>query len=224
MQNLLHTCFFNVHQTKGFNDMVVELTATVANEKQLVQSHTKTVAGLSRDKARMASRLADDAEDEEMMRRSVHQLKETVAVLSSEKQSLLKQKSGEPHSHAEEVKVLRQALDLAQKTTESALTQVRSEKNEIILEAEDLSEQLAASQAQVASLTSQLESAERAMVALLADKEELEGEVRFLQGENQELSGLKPQQDEPRLGIVGNYVSRTGSRGRYDSIRPNTYS
>ena len=96
-----------------------------------------------------------------------------------------------------------------------------------MLEAADLAEQLAASQADVAGLTTQLESAERSMVALLADKEELEGERRYLQGESRrELAGV-PQpgsQEDVRLGIVGNYVSRTGSRGRYDSIRPNIYA
>ena len=56
---------------------------------------------------------------------------------------------------------------------------------------------------------------------------ELEGERRYLQGESRrELAGV-PQpgsQEDVRLSIVGNYVSRTGSRGRYDSIRPNIYA
>jgi chromosome segregation ATPase len=89
----------------------------------------------------------------------------------------------------EELRVLRGALNIAQSNTEAALTQVRTEKNSMLCEIAEISESLTAAKEEVSSLTKQLDTTEAMVAQALADKEELQGENRFLKGEVDELQG-----------------------------------
>jgi len=167
---------------------VSELKQMLVNEKSINARKTEEIASLTADRARLKQRCGDAADDEILIVQQVNQLKETVTLLSKEKMGMLQQKSGEKETYMEELRVLRQALTMAEQNTEAALTQVRTEKNQIMIESQDLAEQLAGAQAEVQSLAGQLNNVEEAMARALADKEELQGENRFLEGEVRELT------------------------------------
>jgi len=173
---------------KTLSATVDELKDLLVKEKELCNRKTEELASLSAQGVKLKARMADNQDDEMLLTQQIDQLKETITLLSREKSGMLQQKSGEKDTYMEELRVLRQALTMAEQNTEAALTQVRTEKNQIMLEMQDLAEQLAASQADVKSLTSQLDQAESAVARALADKEELEGERRFLEGECRELT------------------------------------
>lgn len=167
---------------------VSELKDMIVNEKDINSRKTEEIATLKADATKLHSRITDNNDDELLLCQQVNQLKETVALLSKEKQGMLQQKSGEKETYMEELRVLRQALTMAEQNTEAALTQVRAESKQLTLELQDLAEQLATSQSEAKALSAQLESAENAVARALADKEELEGERRFLEGETRELT------------------------------------
>ena len=201
--------------TETLYETIAQLKSSVANESTTARHNKQSAAMLAREKVILEARIADHADDEDLMVQSTTQLKETIALLTSEKQNLLKQKSGEVSTYAEEVAVLRQAMEAAQRETEASITQVRTEKNQIMLEAQDLAEQLAGANAEIQALYRQLESSELAAAKAMAHKDVLEGEKRFLESENRELSGTENQ--DYLVGVVGGYVSRAGSRGNYAS-------
>merc|ERR1712028_149088 len=111
------------------------------------------------------------------------QLHSTIALLSAEKDNLLKQKSGDHGAHIQELTVLRGAFNVQQNNTEAAVTQVRTEKSWMMIEIAELSEKLAGSTADNASLTSQLHKAELSAASLLAHNEELIAEQRFYESQ-----------------------------------------
>jgi chromosome segregation ATPase len=175
-------------ECKTFKATQGDLKDMLLSEKNTSQRKTDEIASLSGDIKKMKMKLSDCNTDEVLMCQQVNQLKETVALLSKEKMGMLQQKSGEKETYMEELRVLRQALTMAEQNTEAALTQERTEKNQRLIELQDYAEQLAASKADVKSLQSQLDNAETAVAKALADKEELEGERRFLEGETRELT------------------------------------
>jgi len=125
---------------------VKELNELLVKEKELCNKKTEELASKSAQGVKLKAKLADGQDDELLLCQQLDQLKETVQLLSKEKQGMLQQKSGEKETYMEELRVLRQALTMAEQNTEAALTQVRTEKNQITLEMQDLAEQLAASQ------------------------------------------------------------------------------
>merc|ERR1711935_833711 len=113
-------------------------------------------ADLTKTKAKLADSMADEA----LMCSENEQLHSTIALLSAEKDNLLKQNN-----------------------TEAAVTQVRTEKSWMMIEIAELSEKLAGSTADNASLTSQLHKAELSAASLLAHNEELIAEQRFYESQ-----------------------------------------
>lgn len=167
---------------------VNDLKDMLITEKGLTSRKTGEIASLTAEVKKLKNKMSDANLDEGLLCQQVNQLKETIALLSKEKQGMLQQKSGEKETYMEELRVLRQALNMAEQNTEAALTQVRTEKNTITLEMSDLAEQLAAANSQVESLSAQLDTAENAVASALADKEEFDGQRRFLEGEVREIT------------------------------------
>jgi len=172
---------------KSLEKAVAELKDLLIAEKRLTTRKSEETASQAAEIVKLKHKLADANEDETLLCNQMEQLKETITLLSKEKSGMLQQKSGEKDTTMEELRVLRQALNMAEANTEAALTQTRTEKNQIIAEMQDFAEQLAAAKAETKSLSAQLSSAEAAVARTLADKEELDGERRFLAGECTEL-------------------------------------
>jgi chromosome segregation ATPase len=174
-------------ECESFSKHVVDLKEMLINEKKTNSRKTDEISTQAAEIVKLKAKLLDNNDDEQLLCQQVNQLKETITLLSKEKQGMLQQKSGEKETYMEELRVLRQALTMAEQNTEAALTQARMEKNQVTAEMQDVAEQLASSQAETASLQSQLDTAEAAVARALADKEELEGETRYLTGESREL-------------------------------------
>jgi len=166
---------------------LIEVKEMLLNEKNVNAKKTSEISAQSAEIVKLKAKLMDNNDDEQLLCQQVNQLKETIALLSKEKHGMLQQKSGEKETYMEELRVLRQALTMAEQNTEAALSTARMEKNEVSSQMQDVAEQLAVSQSETKSLSNQLEMAEAAVAVALADKEELEGEVRYLTGESREL-------------------------------------
>lgn len=167
----------------ALNAAVKQLRCDLQNE-QRENSHLKSSLALS--EATLTStkaKLADSASDEALLCSENEQLRQTIKLLSSEKDNLLKQKSGDHGAHIQELTVLRSAFGEQQNNTEAAVTQVRTEKSKMMIEIAELSEKLASSTAECASLTSQLNKAEQSAARVLAHNEELIGEKRFYESQ-----------------------------------------
>eukprot|EP00656_Telonema_subtile_P053655 TRINITY_DN7826_c0_g1_i5.p1 TRINITY_DN7826_c0_g1~~TRINITY_DN7826_c0_g1_i5.p1 ORF type:complete len:1577 (-),score=728.10 TRINITY_DN7826_c0_g1_i5:169-4899(-) len=171
----------------ALNKAVEELRSSLRESQAACNGLKESSAVSNAELSKARAKLKDAALDEELLCGQMEQLKDTIKMFSSEKEGLLQQKSGDKETYMEELRTLRGALNIAQSNTEAALTQVRTEKNSMIGELAEISEQLAAAKAQVASLTSQLDTTEGVVAQVLADKEELEAEKRFLDGEVTEL-------------------------------------
>jgi chromosome segregation ATPase len=183
----------NKSDKEALDRQLKEVKEMLVDEKRANAQKTEQLAVAKADSVKLKNKLADSNDDENLLCQQVDQLKETVALLSKEKEGLLQQKSGEKETYMEELRVLRQALTMAERNTEAALTKVRTEKNQITGDMGDLAEQLAQSNAEVKSLQGQLDAAESAVAQALADKEELEGERRFLDKETKELASSLAQ-------------------------------
>merc|ERR1711871_946114 len=97
------------------------------SEKTASARKTEEIAAQAASIKQYKNKIADANDDELLYCQQVNQLKETVALLSKEKQGMLQQKSGEEETYMEELRVLRQALTMAEQNTEAALTSVRTE-------------------------------------------------------------------------------------------------
>merc|ERR1712086_639836 len=144
----------------ALNQAVKQLRADLANQHRENAHLKNSLALCEADLTKTKAKLADSMADEALMCSENEQLHSTIALLSSEKDNLLQQNN-----------------------TEAAVTQVRTEKSWMMIEIAELSEKLAGSTADNASLTSQLHKAELSAASLLAHNEELIAEQWFYESQ-----------------------------------------